>query len=91
MSSLRNLIDGIASRTTGLAVPKPKNGAVRIGLGLVNFFLFGVGTVVGMLACNCILLRFGNALVVRGSGYHAMSCPSCSRELGKLPHAHAYA
>ena len=38
--------DNVLSHTKSLTVPKPSSDAMRIILGIVNFFFFGVGTMI---------------------------------------------
>jgi hypothetical protein len=46
MGKAQKLVRAILDRTKNLHVPKHRNSAVRIGLGILNFLLPGVGTII---------------------------------------------
>jgi hypothetical protein len=52
MGKAQKLVRAILDRTKNLQVPKHRNSAVRIGLGILNFLLPGVGTIIAGVIFN---------------------------------------
>lgn len=52
MGKFEKVVNAVIGRAKSFKVPKPENSKVRIGLGILNFFLPGVGTIIASMALS---------------------------------------